>query len=313
MKIIRHILHQPPLPQPVLIGLGNFDGVHVGHRTILTRLVEEARARHGTALAMMFHPHPLSVLRPERPVALILSLRERLRRIAELGVDGVVLQRFGLDFAHLSPQEFARQYLFDAAGVKKVFVGHNFSFGRNRAGNAEILTDIGEQLGFAVEIIRPVVVGKQEVSSTAVRSLLQRADLREVTQLLGQPYAVSGRVVKGFQRGRQIGFPTANLRPRASMLLPNGVYAVRANVEGTEYNAVANVGVNPTFGENQRTIEAHLFDFSADLYGKCIRISFIEQLREERKFPSVQELVQQIRMDAERARDLLSIVEPTAS
>lgn len=312
MKIIRYASHCSPLPHPV-IGLGNFDGVHLGHRMILARLVEEAKACRGTALAMTFHPHPLSVLRPGRPVPLILSLHEKIRRIAELGVDGVVLQRFGRDFSQLTPEAFVRQYLLDSIGVEKILVGHNFSFGRDRAGNAGLLSSLGKQWGFEVEVIGPVAVGQQEVSSTAVRALLQTGKLHEVTTLLEQPYAVSGRVVKGFQRGRQIGFPTANIRPRTSVLLPNGVYAVRACVDDVEHKAVANVGINPTFGENQRTIETHLFDFSADLYGKRIRVSFVEHLREERKFPSIEELVQQIREDADRAGRLLSATENTPS
>ena len=305
MKIIRHASHHLPFSHPV-IGLGNFDGVHLGHRMILSRLVEEARARQGTALAMTFYPHPLSVLRPERPVPLILGLREKLQRIAELGVDGIVLQRFGFDFSQLAPEAFVRQYLIDSIGVEKIFVGHNFSFGRDRAGNAHLLSSLGKRWGFEVEVVGSVTVGWQEVSSTVVRALLQTGKLPEATKLLEQPYAVSGRVVKGFQRGRQIGFPTANIRPRTSVLLPNGVYAVRACVDDEEYNAVANVGVNPTFGENQRTVETNLFDFSADLYGKRLQVSFVKHLRAERKFSSVEELVQQIREDADQARSFLS-------
>ncbi len=312
MKIIRHATRHAPLPHPV-IGLGNFDGVHLGHRRILARLIEAARARQGTALAMTFYPHPLSVLRPGSPVPLILSLREKLRRIAELGVDGVVLQRFGPDFSQLAPEAFVRQYLLDSIGVEKILVGHNFSFGRDRAGNAGLLSALGKRWGFEVEVIGSVTVGQQEVSSTAVRSLLQAGKLHEASILLEQPYAVSGRVVQGFRRGRQIGFPTANIRPRTSVLLPNGVYAVRAGVGDGEYHAVANVGVNPTFGENQRTVETHLFDFSADLYGKRLRVSFVKHLRAERKFSSIEELVQQIREDADRARRFLSSTGNTPS
>ncbi len=280
---------------------------------LLSRLVEEATARHGTALAMTFHPHPLSILRPGSPVPLILSLREKLQRIAELGVDGVVLQRFGLDFSHLAPEEFVRHYLLDALGVEKILVGHNFSFGRDRAGNARLLSALGKRWGFEVEVIGSVTVGQQEVSSTVVRSLLQTGKLHEATTLLGQPYAVSGRVIQGFQRGRHIGFPTANIRPQTAVLLPNGVYAVRACVDDGEYNAVANIGVNPTFGANRRTVETNLFDFSADLYGKRLRVRFIKYLRAEQKFSSVDELVQQIGEDADRARRFLSSIGNTPS
>ena len=219
----------------------------------------------------------------------------------------------GLDFSHLAPEEFVRHYLLDALGVEKILVGHNFSFGRDRAGNARLLSALGKRWGFEVEVIGSVTVGQQEVSSTVVRSLLQTGKLHEATTLLGQPYAVSGRVIQGFQRGRHIGFPTANIRPQTAVLLPNGVYAVRACVDDGEYNAVANIGVNPTFGANRRTVETNLFDFSADLYGKRLRVRFIKYLRAEQKFSSVDELVQQIGEDADRARRFLSSIGNTPS
>jgi len=304
MEIIRHIIPHAPFPHPV-VALGNFDGIHLGHQAILTRLVQEAQTRQGTALILTFHPHPLSVLRPDHPLSLILSLREKLHVLAALGVQGVVLQHFTVPFSRLTPEEFVQHYLVGAIGVEKIVVGHNVSFGRNRAGHAETLERLGRVHGFAVEIVGPVLVDGREVSSTAVRTLLSAGEMREVTRLLGRPYTVSGRVEKGFQRGRSLGFPTANLRPRADVLLPNGVYAVVVTVGEQEILGVANVGVNPTFGGHKRTIEAHLFDFSADLYGQRLRVGFVEHLRGERKFPSVQELVRQIQEDASRARALL--------
>ncbi len=304
MEIIRHIGSHAPFSRPI-VALGNFDGVHLGHQAILRHLVQEAHARQGTALILTFHPHPLAVLRPGHPFSLILSLREKLRVLAALGVQGVVLQHFTVPFSRLTPEEFVQRYLVEAIGVEKIVVGHNVSFGRNRAGRAETLERLGRVHGFAVEIIGPVLVDGREVSSTAVRTLLSAGEMREVTRLLGRSYTVSGRVEKGFQRGRGLGFPTANLRPRADVLLPNGVYAVVVTVGEQEIPGVANVGVNPTFGGNKRTIEAHLFDFSADLYGQRLRVAFVEHLRGERKFPSVQELVRQIEEDASRARALL--------
>lgn len=306
MKIIRHILHRRlSFPHPVL-SLGNFDGVHLGHQAILTRVVEEARARQGTGLVFTFYPHTLAVLRPERPLVLIVGVREKLLQFARLGVDGVILQRFSLSFSHLPAEEFVRCYLVDALRVEKVVVGHNVSFGYKGAGRAETLEQLGRVYGFAVEVVGPVRIDDQEVSSTMVRSLLGAGNMREVMRFLGRPYAVSGRVEKGFQRGRGLGFPTANLRPHSTLPLPNGVYAVLVEVGGVQVPGVANVGVNPTFAGHKRTIEAHLFDFAADLYGMRLRISFIERLREEQKFASVQALVQQIQHDAARARALLS-------
>lgn len=304
MEIIRHILSHTRFSHPV-VSIGNFDGVHVGHQEILRRVVREASVRQGTPLVFTFHPHPLTVLRPERPLPLILSLREKISACFTTGVQGVIVQRFTNAFSLLTAETFVRRYLMEAIGVRKVIIGHNVSFGHNRTGRAETLVQLGEKYGFAVEVVGPVKVAGQEVSSTAVRAALSIGDMATVTRFLGRPYAVSGRVEKGFQRGRTIGFPTANLRPRADLLLPNGVYAVKVEVGGTQVSGVANVGLNPTFGGNTRTIETHLFDFSADLYGQRLRVSFIAHLRNEQKFPSVQELIQQIHQDAQRARILL--------
>jgi len=305
MEIIRHILPHPRFSHPI-VSLGNFDGVHLGHQVILNEVVREARVRQGTALVLTFHPHPLTVLRPDRPLPLILSLREKLLSFLSLGIQGVFLQRFTLAFSRFTAEEFVRRYLVEAIGVEKVIIGHNVSFGYNRTGGAETLKRFGQEYGFTVEVVGPVMTAGREVSSTAVRAVLSAGDMHEVTRLLGRHYAVSGRVEKGFQRGRGIGFPTANLRPRADLLLPNGVYAVTVNVGEENIPGVANVGVNPTFGGNGRTIEAHLFDFSADLYGQRLRVSFIERLRGEQKFPSIQELIHQIQEDANRARVILS-------
>jgi len=306
MEVIRHIESYRRFPRPI-VSLGNFDGVHLGHQAILTKAVSEARALQGTALVLTFHPHPLSVLRPNSPLPLILSLREKLLLFRRLEIHGVILQRFSQTFSQLTAEEFVRRYLVDIIGIEKVIVGHNVSFGHRRSGNAEILVQLGEKFGFAVDVIGPVVIDGREVSSTAVRTLLGTGNMHEVTRLLGRPYGVSGRVEKGFQRGRTIGFPTANLRPRTDLLLPNGVYAVTVDLdEKISIPGVANVGMNPTFGNNRRTIEAHLFDFSADLYGQRLRVNFLEHIREERKFPSVPELVRQIQEDADRARALLA-------
>jgi len=304
MEIIRHINHCAPLPHPI-VSLGNFDGVHIGHQTILSDLVQEARDCQGTAIVLTFHPHPLSVLRPDRRLPLICSLREKLLLFSSLGVQKVLLQRFTHAFAQLSPEEFVRTYLVQTIGAKKVVVGHNVSFGRNRAGTADTLRQFAKTYGFEAEIVGPIKIDDQEVSSTGVRALLSAGEMSTVTRFLGRCYTVSGRVVKGFQRGRTIGFPTANLPPRADLLLPNGVYAVMATVASQKIPGVANIGLNPTFGSNKRTLEVHLFNFSGNLYGSRLSVEFVERLRGEQKFPSVEELVKQIQKDADRARDIL--------
>jgi riboflavin kinase/FMN adenylyltransferase len=309
MEIIRHISHRVSFPRPI-VSIGNFDGVHIGHQTILRRLVQEAKDRQGTAIVLTFHPHPLSVLRPDQRLPLICSLREKLSVFSSLEIQKVFLQRFTLSFARLSAEEFVRSYLSEIIGAEKVIVGHNVSFGRNRSGNAETLQQFAKMYGFEAEIVGPIKTDDQEVSSTAVRALLNSGEMPAVTRLLGRYYTVSGRVVKGFQRGRGIGFPTANLPPRTDLLLPNGVYAVRVDIGGQEVPGVANIGLNPTFGVNKRTLEAHLFDFSGDLYGQRLSVEFVARLRGEQKFPSVEELVKQIQKDADHARALLLAAKP---
>lgn len=309
MEIIRHIDRCSAFPHPV-VSLGNFDGVHVGHQTILRRLVHEARGRQGTACVLTFHPHPLAILRPEQSLALICSVREKLSIFSSLGVEKVFLQRFTPLFAALAPEEFVKRYLVEMIRVEKVIVGHNVSFGRQRTGNAAALQEFGKQYGFEVEIVGPVKNDEQEVSSSAVRLLLSEGKMPAVTCSLGRFYSVSGRVVKGFQRGRTIGFPTANLRPRENLLLPNGVYAVMVNVDGQTMPGVANIGMNPTFSLQRKTLEAYLFDFSGDLYGRRVTVGFVERLRGERKFPAVDALVKQIQEDARQARALLLAPQP---
>lgn len=304
MEIIRHINRCAPSPHPV-VSIGNFDGVHIGHQAILRDVVREARDRQGTAIVLTFHPHPLSVLRPEHRLPLICSLREKLLLFSAFGIQKVLLQRFTLTFAQLSPEEFVRSYLVQTIGAEKVVVGHNVSFGRNRAGTADTLRQLAPTYGFAAEIVGPIKTDDQEVSSTTVRTLLSAGDMPAVTRFLGRRYTVSGRVIRGFQRGRTIGFPTANLPPRADLLLPNGVYAVRVDIDKQEVPGVANIGLNPTFGVNKRTLEVHLFNFSGDLYGRRLSVGFVERLRGEQKFPSVEELVKQIQKDADRARAIL--------
>ncbi len=305
MQIIRRITAGTIFTHPI-VGLGNFDGVHVGHRRILSGVVDEARLRGGTAIALTFHPHPLTVLRPEQPVPLILGLREKVRRLEEVGIDCLVLQPFSPRFARLNPETFVREFLVKGLGVAKIFVGQNFTFGRNREGTSKVLAELGDRFEFDVNVVAPVAIEKREVSSTLVRSLVRSGRMRDAASLLGANYALTGRVLTGFRRGRKIGFPTANLRPRGSLLLPNGVYAVHVLADGRSVKGVANVGINPTFGNEQKTVEAHLFDFSADLYGKIISIHFVERLRDERKFDKVEDLIGQISRDAEDARRILA-------
>jgi riboflavin kinase/FMN adenylyltransferase len=308
MQVIRHLEASGVRFHSTVTTLGNFDGVHVGHQEILSRLVRQAGERRAQAVVVTFFPHPTAVLAPARAPAALGSLHERLARMRELGVDTVVLQHFTRAFASLDASEFIERYLVQRLGAAKVIIGHSVNFGRARGGSAATLEEAGRRLGFEVEIVGPVTVAGTVVSSTEVRQRLAAGDVTASATVLGRPYAVEGRVVVGDRRGHTLGFATANLRPRAPILVPDGVYAVRARWNGETRSGVANVGRKPTFGQGrERTLEAHLFDFTGDLYGRRLRVELVERLRGEIRFPSPQALVEQIRRDAERAREVLKI------
>jgi riboflavin kinase/FMN adenylyltransferase len=318
VDLIRHIESHPRRFVAPVVTLGNFDGVHPGHQAILGRVVAEARARGTDAVAITFHPHPVAVLRPERAPSLLTPLREKLRHIAATGVDVVVLQHFTRAFATLTPEAFVERFLVARLRVARLIVGHSVNFGHERRGNAALLETLSARVGFALEVVGPVRVDSHEVSSSVVRRAVAAGDLRLATALLGRPHALVGRIVVGKRRGAALGFPTANVHVRAGLYPPDGVYAVRVEVEARRdcgavrgcaaitRDGVANIGRNPTFGENARTLEAHLFDFSDDLYGRRCRVALIERLRGEIGFPSVDALVAQIRRDADEARVILA-------
>ncbi len=309
MLIVRHLERVGRrLPNPVLT-LGNFDGVHRGHQEILRRVVTHARDIQGTPVVLTFRPHPTAVLAPARAPRLLTDWRGRVERIVATGVETVIIQRFTHAFSEISAADFVRRFLVDALGVHTVLVGHRVSFGHKREGTAESLQRFGIQHGFHVDIVGPVEVDSVVVSSSAVRQAIGAGELDRARAYLGCAPSVAGRVVTGQRRGKRLGFPTANLHVTGVMLPPDGVYAVRVNVAGSLHPGVANLGFNPTFSEHAHRLEAHLFDFDDDLYGKRIEVGFIKRLRGETKFANVQALVEQITADAAAARQALADAE----
>ena len=292
----------------ICVGLGNFDGVHLGHQRIIKRLVEYARENQGTAAVFTFEPHPAMVLRPEAAPPLLLAPELKQRLIASFGVDILLAIPFTREFALLSPEAFVREVLCAEIGVAAVFVGYNYTFGHRGAGTPETLRELGARYGFTVEVIPPVLVGGQPVSSTLIRGLIAAGKVEEAQRYLGYYPVFAGTVVSGAKRGTELGFPTANLEVDSQVLVPaNGVYAVKAVVDGEVFLGVANIGVCPTFAGDApvwRRVEVFLFDFHGDLYGKRLEVSFTRRLREERCFRSVAELVEQIRRDVAAARAL---------
>jgi len=292
------------LPHPV-VTMGNFDGIHRGHQEIFRILLREAEENRGTALVITFFPHPLKVLQPERAPRLITCLEDRIELIKCCGVGHILCLPFTEDFAGWDPERFIRDILIQKLGTRKVLVGEDFRFGKNREGNIDLLQQKGKPYGYTVQKIDPVQLDGMEVSSTRIRQCIQDGLIRESATMLGRPYSISGKVVPGERRGKTLGFPTANLATDAELLPPNGVYAVRVILGGNRRPGVASLGVKPTFSGTQFTIEAHLFDFDEDIYGQSLRIEFVEWIREERYFPDAQTLVHQIDRDAQEARRIL--------
>ena len=311
MRVIRHLAHVAPPLRRVVLMLGNFDGMHLGHQAIVRRALDEARAVGGQTVVLTFHPHPIAIVAPDKAPPLLQSLRDRLARLRDLGVDVAVVQRFTRRFAALDPEAFVRDFLATRLELLHVVVGYNVTFGRGRMGTIETLQGLGARQGFTVDAVGSVPVGEAQVSSTVLRQLIAAGDVQRAGALLGRPFMLRGRVVRGEQRGRTLGFPTANLHQHPGVLLPaDGVYAVHALLDGRSVPAVLNVGVRPTFGMLRRTVEAFLLDFDGDLYGRWLTLELVERLRGEQRFAGPDALRQAIAADVARTREVLAHAEP---
>jgi len=304
---------KPGLIQSSAIALGFFDGVHPGHQVVIGKAVEEARSLGVTAGVVTFADHPRALTRGVHPL-LLTDIDQRLSLFAELGVEATLVLTFSEALCRLSPREYVENILVGAMGARSISVGHNHHFGRDREGNPDLLSTFGETMGFSVHVAPMVFVKGVEVSSSAIRESIIDGDMTRAKSLLSRTYRVGGTVVKGDGRGRQIGFPTANVKLREYQLIPRtGVYAGRVRLSTNElFDAVINVGYRPTFKSPEGTnedplVEAHLFDFDRDIYGDKCTVEFIEYLRTEKKFDGIDALKEQIRADAEKSRDLLEI------
>jgi riboflavin kinase / FMN adenylyltransferase len=286
--------------------VGNFDGVHVGHRKILARVVARARERGALAAVVTFDPHPMRVLRPQTAPPLIVTLAERLAQFEQAGIDAALVVEFNRDFSLLSPAEFVRQVLVETLAAEAVFVGPNFRFGHRQAGDVAELARLGEQFGFAVEIVPAVVLRGQVVSSSVVRQAVARGEMELAGRLLGRPFALSGRIVRGSGAGRRRVVPTLNLAYEQELLPGKGVYASETVVAGALYRSATNVGLRPTFDGHKLTVESHLLDFSEELTSGPMAVRFWRRLRDERKFNSPEELRAQIERDSARAREFFA-------
>ncbi|HEY4643587.1 MAG TPA: bifunctional riboflavin kinase/FAD synthetase, partial [Bacteroidota bacterium] len=286
-----------------VVTVGVFDGLHLAHQRIIEVTKDRARDQGVRSVVVIFDPHPKEIVLPSKgPVSLLTTIEERLSLLEQTGIDAVCVLPFTYEFSRQSAQEFYKQYIIGTVGVSVVVVGYDHMFGRDREGGVEHLKSIGEQNGFRVVTVQPVAVGGEVVSSTRIRQAIADGNVEKAAVFLGRPYEVAGRVEEGKGRGKQMGFPTANIRPTSTKkLIPrNGVYFVQAEFSGKEYFGMMNIGVRPTFEENgQRVIEVHLLDFDGQLYGAELRTKFLGWVREERKFSSERELVSQLQTDRE--------------
>ena len=305
MRTVRGLESYPPDVGPTVVALGAFDGIHLGHRAILGTAVERGRARGARVVACTFDRHPMEVLNPPRAPLALTTLDEQLILIAETGVDLTLVLAFTPELAEVEPEAFTKDVIVGRLHAQEVVVGYNHTFGRGARGNAALLGEIGEPLGLRTHVVPPLLGDGVPVSSSQIRTELREGDVVRAARSLGRPYSIAGTVTHGDGRGRTIGFPTANLAPERPLLVPTGVYACRAEVDGEPHRAVVNVGVRPTFGDNALAIEAHLMDVAADLYGRSLRLGFIARLRGERKFSGIDELKAQIARDVEAARQAL--------
>jgi riboflavin kinase/FMN adenylyltransferase len=290
-----------------VLALGNFDGLHRGHRKILDRMRRVAEERGATSVIMTFDPHPPRVVRPDKAPSLLMTKAQKLEAIADAGVQGAAIVRFTPELSNWEPETFVRTVLVDWLRVAEVWVGANFLFGHERSGNFSLLRVLGARYGFKAEKIDPVRYKEFVVSSTRIRRLVSEGRVDEAGALLGHQYFLDGTVMRGDQRGRTIGFPTANLCTENELLPPHGVYATTARVGDIVYASVTNVGTRPTVDASGRTvIETHIFNLDRDLYGQSIRVGFVQRLRDERAFESLDALRAQIEADCQRARVLFN-------
>ena len=308
MKIIRNLSHIGALKNPVAT-IGNFDGVHIGHRQIFRQLRQAAAGINGVSIVITFAPHPLKMVTSGKKLRLISTYDEKERLLEASGIDYLVIIPFTKEFAALSARAFVIDILVSSLGIKKLIVGYDYAFGRNREGNIGFLRQMGKEFGFTVEVLEPIWNGKTLFSSTNIRKMVEDGNVKDVVHLLGRHFSIGGKVVHGHHRGKTMGFPTANLQSENELIPKCGVYAVKVKLNGEMYDGACNIGPNPTFDDEAISIEVFIFGYDGDLYGQSLRLFFVERIRDERKFPDVCALQRQIKDDVSRCREVLKDTE----
>lgn len=304
MKIFRHIEDQGLLVSGTVATMGNFDGIHLGHQTLVRNTVEESQRLGYPSTVLTFEPHPLKVLAPERAPSLILSYEDKMALLQSLGVDIVVAQRFDLQFASIGADEFVCRFLVDRLKIKKLWVGRDLRFGQGRKGGTDNLLRLAPGAGFEVGVLDPILLDGIRISSSRIRQLVEEGRVDEVRPMLGRYHFVSGRIVRGHRRGQKLGFPTANIATETEVVPLNGIYATLIQVKNKQWLSVSSIGVNPTFGDGPRTVESFILDFDGDIYGERVKLAFVQRIRDEKKFVLVKDLIGQMDEDVKRAKAL---------
>src|SRR5208337_3735718 len=307
MRIVRGLKSFTERFPNTVLTLGNFDGVHLGHQAIFSKVVARAGEIGGTSIAFTFEPHPLKVIAPERSPRLLNTFHGKMKLIAASGIDVVICANFTRAFADQNPEDFAREVLHEKIGVREVYVGYDYAFGKGREGSIESLKRMGRTYGFEVGVIEAVKVNGIVVSSSTIRDMVDEGRVDYAAKLLGRNYSIEGEVVHGAQRGQKIGFPTANLSTANELIPAYGVYAVLVSVNGRMVKGVASIGVRPTFDSGPVSVEVYLLDFEGDLYGEQMEVSFVKRLRGEKKFADSEALARQIRKDVNEAEQILAV------
>lgn len=314
MNTLRSIAELSQLRGPLFLAIGVFDGVHLGHQAVISTSARHAQEAGGTPVVVTFDPHPARILRPDKAPRLLTATQHKIALIRELGVEHLLVLKFDRQFADTPPEDFILELVRNARPLREICVGHEWSFGKNRAGNLALLQRLGHEHGFDVVGIPPVEMEGAVVSSTAIRRAVAEGDLTRAAKMLGREYTIVGTVERGEQLGRQLGFPTANISAHSEQFPPNGVYAAEARLDGATLRGIVNLGVRPTVsgGEPRRLLELHLFDLVRDIYGEEVEVRFERYLRPEKKFESLEALAGQISRDVEAARSLPSWSSPPA-
>jgi riboflavin kinase / FMN adenylyltransferase len=306
MQILRSISELSGLSGPLFLAIGVFDGVHLGHQAVISTSSRHARGAGGTPVVVTFDPHPAKVLRPDDAPHLLTATQHKISLIRDLGVAHLLVLHFDRPFAATAPEEFVRQLVASSRPLREICVGHEWSFGKGRAGNLALLKQLGATCDFDVVGVPAVTLNGEVVSSTAIRRAVEEGNLVKATQMLGREYTILGTVKAGEKLGRKLGFPTANLGAHSEQFPPNGVYVAEARLAGELYRGVANLGYRPTVsaGKSERLLELHLFDLNKDIYGAEVEVRFLRYLRPEQKFENVDALAAQIARDVAEARQL---------